>query len=149
MDSKLGTLERSRGYWRGEIDVPGYGGKPLLLTGSKQAPAPPALEAAHRFTAMYQRSRTSIAAALFDHYGPCVVMRAEVEAIEGSFPDIDSPENVWDHVHPQYVLVQEPRRNPIVEIAICVEWDPEHTLAARLQGDRLVELCASIRRLVP
>ena len=85
---------------------------------------------------------------MLDHYRPYVEIRDAVTEIEGSFPDVNSADDVWPHVHPLYVLVQRVGKEPVAEIALSVEWDPEHTLGARLIESKISELCPSIRRLV-
>ena len=148
VDEQLGKFERVRGYWRGTIDLPPHGTLILLLAGSRTSPHSSAILAAHDLPTNYDQCREQLSEALFDHYQPYVEIREEVTEIEGSFPEITSVHEVWSSVSPQYVLVEGRGKTPVVEIALSVGWDPEHTLGARLVGDEMSELCPSIRRLV-
>lgn len=78
------------------------------------------------------------------------------EAVEGGafpqrvkpFPKIVNSEAIWP-----YVMIALVRIQPLltagqmvdtIEAAYKVEWDEEHTLGARIQEWRLVELCGSV-----
>ena len=141
-------MERVRGFWRGTIDLPPHGSLILLVAGSRKGPTPSVIDAAQELPSNYDQCRASLAEALFDHYLPYIDIRDAVTEIEGPFPDIDSAEEVWPHVHPLYVLVRRGNERPVTEIALSVEWDPEHTLGARLVGADFSELCSSVRRLI-
>ncbi len=148
-EEQLGKFERVRGYWRGTIDLPPHGTLMLLLAGSRASPDRSAVQTARDLPSNYDRCRERLGEALFHHYQPYVEIREEVAEIEGSFPEFTSVHEVWSSVSPQYVLIEGRGNPPVVEIALSVGWDPEHTLGARRSGDGVSELCPSIRRLVP
>lgn len=60
------------------------------------------------------------------------------------FPSIAGPEDVWRHVTPAHVLVETMQGVWTVEIAFETAWDIEHTVGARFQDWRFIELNGSV-----
>ena len=98
----------------------------------------------------YEALRPVIQASLFEHYEPG---REAVE--EGAFPQhvkpfpkIASSEAIWPYVKIALVriepLLTAGQMVDTIEVAYKVEWDEEHTLGARIQEWRLVELSGSV-----
>jgi hypothetical protein len=147
-DAQLGSLQRRHGTWRGTIALPPDGEVELRLGGGRGGPDPGNLAEARRIAAQWDAWRPQVAAALFEHYDMYRDAITREEQAGEDLPDIASADGVWAHVEPVYVLV-EPLRGktgpgPVVEIAYRTAWDIEHTVAARLQGGRLLELCGSV-----
>jgi hypothetical protein len=144
-DAQLGALTRSRGLWRGTISLDSSVGVPLALAGGRAEPDAPALALAREMAAQFPSWRPAIAAALFEHYAPYAeaVTAGELPP-DGGVPAIDTPEQVWHHVAISHVAITPLDGVLTTEIAYHTAWDEEHTLAARFQSGRLVELCGSV-----
>ena len=146
-DPQLGILQRSRGYWRGLISLASHADVPLLLSGGRagpdQAGAVLARELPDRFPALIP----SIQEALFEHYLPYreAVEADEIEGPVDPCPRIAEPAGVWELAVPKRVVIAPLKGVPTIEIAYGVRWDTEHTLAARIQAWKLIEMCGSIR----
>ena len=143
-DEQLGEFRRSGGYWKGSLLVAPCGTFRLALVGSREAPDPIALglakELPHRFKSLMPQIQTG----LFEHYAP---YQEAVDAGEetGPCPRLATPEAVWPHLMPTHVLVEPLEGAPTVEIGFRASWDSEHTLGARFQGWRFIELNGSVR----
>ena len=146
-DPQLGTLQWRHGTWRGTIALAPQGETVLRLGGNRDAPDAANLTVARGIAARFDTWRPLVEAALFEHYENYRDAIPHDEALEEGLPAIASPDAVWAHVEPVYVLV-EPLRGvpagPVVELAYRTAWDIEHTVGARFQGDRLFELCGSV-----
>ncbi len=144
-DALLGELRRKRGAWRGAIDVGGVSA-PLTLAGSRAAPDPHALEIARAIPSAYADWGAGIATAMFEHYTPYAeaVAAGEIEAPAEGLPRIVQPDDVWRHISVEFVAVTPLDRVLTVEIGYRVVWDDEHTLGARLQNGKLIELNGSV-----
>lgn len=144
-DPRLGELRRSRGLWRGSIDIEGAP-VPLAVSGPRAAPDPGALRVARSFAADFPAWRPEIAQALFEHYAPYAEAVAAGEDVPGpgGLPAIAGPGQVWPHAAIEFVKIAPLDGSLTVEIGYRVAWDEEHTLAARLRDGRLVELCGSV-----
>lgn len=141
-DSQLGTLERSKGKWRGTINLPSQGGKPLALSGNRNQPDPDSLNLAHQLPSKYLSLIPAIQKALFEHYEP-YSENAEAEG-NNAIPQVKNDQSLWDQVKLAGILIEPLEGAPTIEIAYEVAWDNEHTLGARIQDWKLVELNGSI-----
>lgn len=144
-DAQLGELRRTRGMWRGTIDL-GEVRAPLALPGSRSAPDPQALDIARAVPSGYPEWRGPIKAAMFEHYAPYAeaVAAGELEPPEEGLPRITQPDDVWPHTSVEFVAVITLDGEPGVEIGYRVAWDEEHTVGARLRNGRLIELSGSV-----
>jgi len=145
IDPQLGELVRSRGLWRGTIDVGSTVGVPLAVAGTRGAPDPTALAAARDLTTQFQAWRPAIEFALFGHYEPYAEALAAGELPHPSapVPKLSSPSHVWPHVSLVFVSVEPLTGTLTTELGYVAAWDEEHTLGARFQGGKLIELCGS------
>ena len=145
-DETLGTLTRRGPCWTGEVHLAGHGPVELRLSGDRKGPDTASLALARELPGRYPSSRREIGNALFEHYAPYAEAHAQGETseLEAPFPPITRAEEVWSHVDPAHVLIEPLEGTPTVEVAYRVGWDAEHTVAARLQGWRFVELCGSV-----
>lgn len=133
-DAVVGNLVRRGGYWRGAINLGSESDVPLLLAGSRSAPADASLVLARELGHRYAALRPSIERALFEHHEPYA------EAV----PRLGRPEQVWGHVSLVRVRIEPLGGVETVEIAYQTEWDTEHTVGARVQGWTLTELNGSV-----
>lgn len=146
----LGLLTKSGKTWNGVISFGRYKNVELRLSGDGKAPDQTSIELALQVATQFANLEKQIAEALFEHYLPYqdASLRGELMEESEPFPEISVPDAVWPHVYPAYVLVAPlpgaPRPGPAVEIACGVDWDEEHTIGARIQGGRLIELCGSV-----
>jgi hypothetical protein len=141
-DPQFGQLVRSKGLWRGSIALPGHAPVPLLLAGNRQAPAPAALDTARQLPLAWPAWRADIEAALYEHYEP--YRDAEPSAAQSPLLAITTPDQIWPHTMLQYVAVSPLSGGLTVEFGYTVAWDEEHTLGARFQQGRLLELNGSV-----
>ena len=144
-DPELGELRRSRGAWRGTVQLEGRP-VPLVIAGARKAPDPEALQLARSVAGAYPGWKPAIAAAMLEHYTPYAeaVAEGEEEAPEGGLPAIAGPDGVWPHASAQFVHVYQLDRRLGVEIGYRVAWDEEHTLAAQVRDGQVVGLNGSV-----
>jgi Domain of unknown function (DUF6985) len=144
-DPQLGELRRARRLWRGAFFLDDTT-VPLMLSGSRTAPDPRALDIAHSIAFAYPAWRTTIEPSLFEHYAPYAeaVVRGEVSPSEAELLRIASPADVWAYTNAEFIQVAPLDGELTVEIGYRVAWDEEHTLGARLRHGQLVELCGSV-----
>jgi hypothetical protein len=144
-DSDLGDLRRSRGLWRGSVELAGAV-IPLALSGSREAPDPTALELARSARHLIQVARPYIEAAVFEHIQPYVeaVALDELPAPAQPVPTVVEPSEVWPYISFRYVAVTPISGSLVTEFGIAIPWDEEHTLGARFSDRRLLELCGSV-----
>ena len=138
LDPVLGELRRSGGAWRGRLSVGGAAAVALVLPGDGNEPDPRAIEIVRELDASLPDWRAGIAAALLDHLEPYAA-----EADTGNFGHIKMPEDVWPHARLCHVNVFEQSGVLTLELGYGVDWDEDHTLGARFQQGRLVELNGS------
>lgn len=145
-DPQLGALIRSRGLWRGTLNLEPSLRVPLAITGPRSGPDPQALEAARQISASYPAWEPTIAAALFEHLEPYAqdVADGDLAAPEGGLPKIDSPDDVWPHVTLVFAAVTPLAGVLTTELGYTTAWDEEHTLGARFQSGEFVGLCGSV-----
>lgn len=145
VDPELGELRRSRGLWRGSVELP-RAVVPLAVAGSRQAPDATALELARSAPHLIQDARPYIEAALFEHIQPYVEAMAagELPPPAEALPNVTSASEVWPHISIQYVAITPINGRVVTEFGIAIPWDEEHTLGARFAGGTLIELCGSV-----
>lgn len=140
-DPGLGQLCRTRGEWRGTLELDGMGTVELVVSGDRAAPHEQALLVARGLAGEYPGWRRALEGALYDHYEPY----ADSDDPADSMPRLQSPSDVWTHVTVLYVSVVAGRTAPpVIELGLSVAWDQEHTLGARFRLGQLVELNGSV-----
>src|SRR5690606_28663331 len=141
-DPQLGQLVRSRGLWRGTLEVEPSLPVPLAVAGLRRAPDPQALEAARQIASSYPGWQPVIANALFEHLEPYAqaVADGDLSAPEGGLPEINSPDDVWPHVTLVFAAVTPLAGMLTTELGYMTAWDEEHTLGARFQSGQFVGL---------
>lgn len=144
-DPMLGELARSRGLWRGRLQLES-GPTLLALAGTRSAPDAAAVALACEVRARQSAWRPAIEAALFEHYEPYAQSIAAGEFPEASatFPSISEPTGVWPYVSLDFVSVLSLGGTLTTELGFTTAWDEEHTLGARFVRGALVELCGSV-----
>jgi hypothetical protein len=148
-DPQLGKFLRSRGLWRGTIPLGSKASLPLVLSGTREAPDAEAMRIACSVGTQFPAWRPAIETALYEHYLPYAEAGAtgRLPSAAQAQPRIETPAMVWSHVSEVFVAIMPLDGVLIVEIGYSVTWDEEHTLGARIQGGRFIELCGSV--LVP
>ena len=144
-DPQLGELVRSHGLWRGLITVEAGVSAPLMLAGTRTEPHAQALAAARDVAQAFASWRIAIEQALFQHYEPYAeaVTAGELPASE-ALPRIAVPGDVWSHVSLVFVSVTPLGGLLTTELGYATAWDDEHTLGARFQSGKFIELCGSV-----
>ena|SRR4249919_2000863 len=145
LDSDLGELRRSGGYWKGGLELRPAGTFRLALTGSRKAPDPIALALAKELPERFKSLMPEIQTGLFEHYAPYKEAVDAGEETGSPCPELASAEAVWPYVTPAHVLVEPIQGVQTVEIAFRAAWDEEHTLGARFQNWKLIVLNGSVR----
>jgi len=145
-DPLLGEFTRSRGYWRGSISLEGSTGVPLVLSGTRLEPSSQAMEAARTLTTAFSAWRPTIESALFEHYVPYAEALAagELPPQGEAFPSMSTPNQVWPHVSLEFVSVTPLEGVLTSEFGYRTAWDEEHSLGARFQAGKFLELCGSV-----
>jgi hypothetical protein len=138
IDIQLGELYRSRGRWRGAIDIGHHDAVPLAISGGWRGPDPEALAAARQLAGTFHEHLMAISAALYRHFEPAAAHFAGTP-----LATIASPEAVLGFANLHSVAVGPMGGEMAVEYVYTVEWDDEHLLGARFHGGDLVELCRS------
>lgn len=148
IDPVLGTLVRSRGFWRGTLMIDHYGEVPIALVGGRAAPERDALIAARSASVEFQNWRARIERSLFEHYQAYAdANRAEeMSPVSESFQAITSSSELWPNVSIEFLLVSPLDGLLTIELGIRVGWDEEHTVGARIRSGELMELCGSTVR---
>ena len=145
-DPKLGELVRSRGLWRGLLTVEAGVSTPLTLSGTRTEPHARALAAASEVAQAFASWRPAIEQALFEHYEPYAeaVTAGELPSPSEPLPRIAAPGDVWPHVSLVFVSVTPLSGLLTTELGYTTAWDDEHTLGARFQSGKFIELCGSV-----
>jgi len=83
---------------------------------------------------------------LFEHYEPYAeaVTAGELPSPGEALPRIAAPGDVWSHASLVFVSVTSLRGLLTTELGYITAWDDEHTLGARFQSGKFVELCGSV-----
>ncbi len=149
-DEVLGDLTRSGRQWKGSLSLGPHGIVELIVSGVRTRPDSASLALARELPEKYEALRPVIQASLFEHYEPgreAVEEGAFPQHVE-PFPEIANSEAIWPYVAIALVrigpLLTAGQMADTIEVAYKVEWDEEHTLGARIQEWRLVELCGSV-----
>lgn len=144
-DPQLGELVRSRGYWRGTFALASKNVR-LALAGTRAEPDAKALAAVREVASQYASWRPTIETALFQHYCPYAegVAVGEFPLSPESFPNIAEAGQVWPHASLTFVSVAPLDGVLTTEFGYSTVWDEEHTLGARFQNGKFVELCGSV-----
>ena len=144
-DPILGEFVRSRGHWRGKLELNGAA-VPLVLIGERSEPNAQALALARTIATNFLAWRPVIEVALFEHYQPYAEALAagELPAPSHVVPNFSAPSEVWPHVTLVFASVTVLDRALTVELGFTTAWDEEHTLGARFQGGKFIELCGSV-----
>jgi uncharacterized protein DUF6985 len=147
-DAQLGELSRSRGLWRGMLMLESGTSVPLAVSGNRSQPDAQALALARQVDAQFPSWRSAIETALFEHYAPYAEALAAGERSSPGepFPKIESPSQVWPFVSAVYVAVTPLDGVFTTEIGYTTIWDEEHTVGARFQSGRFIDLCGSVLR---
>ena len=145
-DPQLGVLVRSRGLWRGSITLAPSVTAPLALWGTRKEPNAQALVSAREAIDSFSSWRTDIEQSLFDYFQPYIEETAADELVDPSepVPHIATPVEVWPHVSLVFVSVTPLSGVLTTELGYLTKWDEEHTLGARFQSGRFIELCGSV-----
>lgn len=146
VDDTLGVFKKKRHYWVGSIALSPHGVMELRLAGDRKAPDASVLLLARELPSRFMPHINRIEAALYEHFLPYAEAnaRGELGDLEEPFPQIPDASQIWPHVYPSHVSIEPMRGVPTVEVAYRVGWDEEHTLGARLQDWRFLELCGSV-----
>ena len=145
-DPQFGELKRSKGLWRTSITIDSSPGVLLAISGPRSAPDNQALKVAHAVLANYQGLRPVIEQALCNHFLPYeeAIAGGEMPPPPGGLPSSTNPNSVWPYVTTVYVSVAPMEGVLTAEIGYRTTWDEEHTLGARIQEGRFLELCGSV-----
>ena len=122
-DPQIGELRRSRGHWRGFMPIEPGANASLVISGTRSVPDGHLLVLAKQLPTQFVAWKPIIADALFAHLLPYV----EALAVGELSPPTDPLVGV-----------------STTEFGLRVAWDEEHTLGARFQSDKFIELCGSI-----
>jgi hypothetical protein len=90
--------------------------------------------------------RPAIEQALFEHYEPYAeaVTAGELPSPNEALPRIAAPSEVWSHVSLVFVSITPLSGFLTTELGYTTAWDDEHTLGARFQSGKFIELCGSV-----
>ena len=116
-----------------------------MPSGTRTEPDAQALAAAREVAQAFVAWRPAIEQALFEHYEPYAeaVSAGELPTSE-ALPRIAAPGEVWSHVSLVFVSVTPLGRLLTTELGYATAWDDEHTLGARFQSGKFIELCGSV-----
>jgi hypothetical protein len=145
-DPLLGEFARSRGHWRGSLALEGIASVPLVLSGTRTQPDAKAIATARTLANAFTSWRPTIESALFEHYGPYAEALAagELPPPSDPLPSIKAPSEVWPHVSLVFVSVTPLEGVLTSEFGYTTAWDEEHTLGARFEDGKFLELCGSV-----
>ena len=146
VDDALGAFKKKGNYWVGTVGLSPHGVMELRLAGDRKAPDASALLLARELPSRYASHFDQIETALYDHFLPYAEAsaRGELGELEEPISQIADAKQIWSHVYPSHVSIEPMQGVPTVEVAYRVGWDEEHTLGARLQNWRFLELCGSV-----
>jgi hypothetical protein len=145
-DPLLGEFTRSRGYWRGFLSLEVATNVPLVLSGTRTEPDAQAVATARTMASAFASWRPAIALALFEHCAPYAeaIAAGELPPSSEPLPSINGPADVWPHVSLAFVSVTPLEGVFTSEFGFTAAWDEEHTLGARFQEGKFLELCGSV-----
>mgnify|MGYP001765808679 CR=1 FL=1 len=144
-DPALGELAWQRGFWHGQILLSPGSSVPVFVSGTRKEPDAQAIHVARGLSSQFLSLKPRIETALFEHYEPYAEAVASGEfSPQENLPKISAPAGVWPHVSLAYVSVSPLSGSLTTEFGYTVAWDEEHTLGARFQDVKFVELCGSV-----
>lgn len=146
-DATLGRFVRSRGLWRGTINLDDKAAIALVTAGSRTAPDPNALDIARNFPVFLNQLRPAIEHELFEHCLPYLEAIRSGELPEPERADIlgiAKPEDTWAFIEPKAVAIRLFFGALTAELALTAAWDEEHTLGVYIRDGRLIEFNGSI-----
>jgi len=145
VDPELGEFKRSRGRWRGRLQLAGKD-LPLAVEGPRAHPDPAAMAVARKLPLVWSQQSGAVAQALAEHLAPYreAIAAGEAEAPRQPLPAADQPASLWGTVEVLSASVITLDHKLTSEVALAVTWDEEHTLGARFHGAAFVELNGSI-----
>jgi hypothetical protein len=130
----FGDLSWDHGWWKGSLDIPGWGGPVEVTFGPiEDAPSPlptsAQLEAVRQFAATGEEIRRRVDTASLEYYRQ---LRAEYLAARyrerrDPFSEVDEPSDLWRLL--SNLSLHVPEQTPdgwAVEICWECHWDPEH-----------------------
>ena len=79
----------------------------------------------------------------YEPYGE-MVTAGELPSPSDALPRIAAPGDVWSHVSLVFVSVTPLSGLLTTELGYTTAWDEEHTLGARFQSGKFIELCGSV-----
>src|SRR5262245_10077258 len=122
-----------------------------MLSGARTEPHAQALAAAREVAQAFASWRPAIEQALFEHYEPYAeaVTADELPSPSEALPRIAAPGDVWSHVSLVFVSVTPLSGLVTTELGYTTGWDEEHTLGARFQSGKFIELCGSSVKTTP
>jgi hypothetical protein len=105
-----------------------------------------ALQIAREVTAQYESWHPIIECALFEHLSPYAEAIAAGDPPKPSelMPELETPSQVWPYVSLVFVSVTPLDGLLTTELGYTTAWDEEHTLGARFQTGKFLELCGSV-----
>jgi hypothetical protein len=117
-----------------------------MLSGPRTAPHAQALAAAREVAQAFVSWRPTIEQALFEHYEPYAeaISTGELPSPSEALPRIVTVGDVWSQVSLVFVSVTPLSGVLTTELGYTTTWDDEHTLGARFQSGRFIELCGSV-----
>lgn len=144
-DPSLGELVRSRGLWRGTLQLDSRP-IPIALAGNRSAPDPAALAVMREVPSRFPSWRSRIQTALFEHYEPYADARADGSdpGEDADVPVIGSSAAIWPHVSLVFVSVLPRDGTWVTELGYATAWDEEHTVGVRFDAHGFDELCGSV-----
>lgn len=142
---QLGTLKLQKGHWRGTMALPGKGAVPLILAGSRKGPDTAAVGEALLLPARFAQWQPMIATALYEHFDPYAESYAAQgeDASTGAVAPIRNAQDAWAQATLAAIVIAPLSGAMATELCFTTRWDEEHTLGARFQGERWLELCGS------
>lgn len=125
----FGPLKWYHGRWQAHLDVPGHGKLRVLIAGAKSGLSAGAESEALLLLSAFAAWKPRIAQALLEHSEP--------------YNCVSSPEEAWRQASLQAAVVEPMAGIMTTELCFTTTWDEEHTLGARLQQGKWLELCGS------
>src|SRR5262245_10611627 len=117
-----------------------------MLSGARTEPHAQALAAAREVAQAFASWRPAIEQALFEHYEPYAeaVTAREFPSPSETSPRIAAPGDVWPHVSLVFVSVTPLSGLFTTALRYTTAWDDGHTIGARFQSGKFIELCGSV-----
>ncbi len=144
----LGDIKYSFGKWVGKnAKLFETNSVEIRIPGNKQGPSSESINSLFELAEIYPSLKSEIANTLFnEHYihGKAAFDAGEFEDAAEDFPDIESPNEIWENVSLVRVLVEPFGKKNQIEIAYQTEWDFEHTLGFIIEQNKIASFCGSV-----